>query len=378
MARFIPDLLLLVGGAAAVLILGKYWEKYASIRLIGVLQCCSLVIFLAGLIVTVFMQQEMAWAYRAIWVSGLAIVWAIVVIAGGMFSFLLRGVTDSPNLERRRTLANLLRFSALAAPAFVMTRSIIVQRRAFRLVEVDIPLPTMLQGAGGITITQLSDIHLSPFLSREDLAYCVDMANEAKADLTVVTGDLITGTGDSIDDCLAELKRLRAPGGIYGCMGNHERYARAEAYTASHARSIGIQFLRDQAVPLQFGQSSIQLIGVDYQPVKEPYLRKTASLRRDNAVNILMSHNPDVFPVAAHQGMDLTLAGHTHGGQVNIEILDQSINPIRAFVTPYVYGRYESGKSRMYVTRGIGTIGLPVRMGAPPEVALIRLRPLSA
>lgn len=378
MARFIPDLLLLVGGVAAVLILGKYWQKYANIRLIRALQCCSLVIFLAGLIVTAFMQQEMPWAYRAIWVSGLAIVWAIVVIVGGVLSFLLRGVTDSPNLERRRSLANLLRFSTLAVPAFVMTRSIIVQRRAFRLVEVDIALPAMPQGASSITIAQLSDIHLSPFLSREDLAYCVDMANETKADLTVVTGDLITGIGDSIDDCLTELKRLKARGGIYGCMGNHERYARVEAYTASYARSIGIQFLRDQAVPLQFGQSAIQLIGVDYQPLKEPYLQKTAPLRRDNAINILLSHNPDVFPVAARQGMDLTLAGHTHGGQVNIEILDQNINPIRAFVTPYVYGVYESDKSRMYVTRGIGTIGLPVRMGAPPEVALIRLRPWSA
>lgn len=378
MARFIPDLLLLVGGVVAVLVLGKYWQKYASIRVIRVLQCCSLLVFLAGLIVTAFMQQEMPWAYRAIWISGLAIVWAIVVIVGGVFSFLLRGVTDPPNLEHRRTLANLLRLSTLAVPAFVMTRSIIVQRRAFRLVEVDIPLPAMPQGASSITIAQLSDIHLSPFLSREDLAYCVDMANETKADLTVVTGDLITGIGDSIDDCLAELKRLKAPGGIYGCMGNHERYARVEAYTASRARSIGIQFLRDQAVPLQFGQSTIQLIGVDYQPIKEPYLRNTAPLRRDNAINILLSHNPDVFPVAARQGMDLTLAGHTHGGQVNIEILDQNINPIRAFVTPYIYGTYESDKSRMYVTRGIGTIGLPVRMGAPPEVALIRLRPWSA
>ena len=91
------------------------------------------------------------------------------------------------------------------------------------------------------------------------------------------------------------------------------------------------------------------------------------------AYNILLSHNPDVFPVAADKGYDLTLAGHTHGGQVNVEILDQSINAAR-FFTPYVYGLYRRGAAAEYVTRGVGTISIPARIGAPPEIALVRLR----
>ena len=91
------------------------------------------------------------------------------------------------------------------------------------------------------------------------------------------------------------------------------------------------------------------------------------------ALNVLLSHNPDVFPVAARQGYNLMLAGHTHGGQVTVEILDQSVNPAR-FFTPYVYGLYRSGAAAAYVTRGIGTIGVPVRFGAPPEISLLRLR----
>jgi predicted MPP superfamily phosphohydrolase len=86
-----------------------------------------------------------------------------------------------------------------------------------------------------------------------------------------------------------------------------------------------------------------------------------------------MSHNPDVFGVARKQGWNLTLAGHTHGGQVNIEILEQDLNLVRVFVTPYVYGLYQEGGASIYVTRGIGTVGVPARVGAPPEVALIRL-----
>jgi predicted MPP superfamily phosphohydrolase len=87
----------------------------------------------------------------------------------------------------------------------------------------------------------------------------------------------------------------------------------------------------------------------------------------------LLSHNPDVFPVAAAQGYHLMLAGHTHGGQVTIEILDQGINPAR-FFTPYVKGLYRLEPAVGYVTRGIGTIGIPARIGAPPEITLLRLR----
>jgi hypothetical protein len=92
-----------------------------------------------------------------------------------------------------------------------------------------------------------------------------------------------------------------------------------------------------------------------------------------DACNVLLSHNPDVFPVAAEQGYNLLLAGHTHGGQVNVEILDQSINPAR-FVTPFIYGVYRERASTAYVTRGIGTIGIPTRLGAPPEISVLRLR----
>jgi hypothetical protein len=91
------------------------------------------------------------------------------------------------------------------------------------------------------------------------------------------------------------------------------------------------------------------------------------------ALNVLLSHNPDVFPVAAQKGYDLTMAGHTHGGQVTVEILNESINPAR-FFTPFVYGLFQRGAAAAYVTRGIGTIGVPVRIGAPPEIALLRLR----
>src|SRR5207302_11111611 len=122
---------------------------------------------------------------------------------------------------------------------------------------------------------------------------------------------------------------------------------------------------------LRFGSSVLNIAGVDYQSIfhKGQYLVGAERLVYPGAVNLLLSHNPDVFPVAAKQGYDLMLSGHTHGGQVTVEILDQTINPAR-FLTPYVYGLYREGPAAAYVTRGIGTIGIPARVGALPEISL--------
>jgi predicted MPP superfamily phosphohydrolase len=126
---------------------------------------------------------------------------------------------------------------------------------------------------------------------------------------------------------------------------------------------------------LRFGNATLHVAGVDYQPLinRANYLRGAERLLVPGETNLLLSHNPDVFPVAARQGYNLMLAGHTHGGQVSVEILNQAINPAR-FITPYFYGLYRIGPAAAYVTRGIGTIGIPARIGAPPEISLLRLR----
>jgi predicted MPP superfamily phosphohydrolase len=197
------------------------------------------------------------------------------------------------------------------------------------------------------------------------------MANETRAHLTLVTGDLITSRGDPLDACLRQLARLRADAGILGCLGNHEIYANCEGETAAKGARLGIRFLRRQRCSLTFGSAKLNVVGVDYQR-KDRYLVGTDGLMDPGAVNILLSHNPNAFDAAAERGYQLTIAGHTHGGQVTIEILDQNFSAAR-FFTPYVYGLYRNGPASIWVTRGIGTVGLPARIGAPPEVALIRL-----
>jgi predicted MPP superfamily phosphohydrolase len=279
--------------------------------------------------------------------------------------------TDPGRRRALNTAGNVL----MSAPFAVMGYGSFIQRTDFHVREVDVALPGLPQDLDGIRILQLSDIHLSPFLREAELARVIDASRDLRPNIAVVTGDLISSRNDPLDVCIQQLARLKADAGIFGCMGNHERYAQAEAYATKAAAKVGIRFLRSQSQPLRFGNSVLNIAGVDYQSLagKQSYLAGAERLIQPGACNVLLSHNPDVFPVAVEQGYNLVLAGHTHGGQVTIEILDQSINPAR-FLTPYVYGLFRSGSAAAYVTRGIGTIGIPTRIGAPPEISVLRLR----
>ena len=278
------------------------------------------------------------------------------------------------DLERRRVL-NAAGGALMAAPFGVVGYGTFVQRTDFRVREIDVPVPRLPGDLDGFRLLQLSDIHLSPFLSETEFARVVDAARELRPHLALVTGDLISNPGDPLDACIAQLARLKSDAGIFGCLGNHERYSHVERYTTEAAARAGIVFLRSQCRRLRFGSAEVNLVGVDYQPLgeKEKYLRGAERMVIPGALNILLSHNPDVFPLAAQQGYNFLLAGHTHGGQVTIEILRQGINPAR-FFTPFVYGLYRHGEAAAYVTRGIGTIGIPARIGAPPEISVLRLR----
>jgi predicted MPP superfamily phosphohydrolase len=271
----------------------------------------------------------------------------------------------------RRVLLQTAAAGLMIAPGVVAAFGI-VNRNRFRLSEVEIPVPNLPKDLQGLRIVQITDIHLSPFLSEREFAHAIDMANETRADVALVTGDLISRRGDPLDACLKQLARLRADRGVLGCLGNHEMYTGTQNYVTAEGRRIGIEFLRRQAKVLQFGEARINFAGVDYQKFHSPYLVGVENLIQPGALNILLSHNPDVFPVAARQGFDLTIAGHTHGGQVDFEILHQHLNVARVY-TPYVRGLYRNEASSLYVSTGIGTIGVPIRIGAAPEVSLIRL-----
>src|SRR6266576_123977 len=287
--------------------------------------------------------------------------------------------------------------AAGAAPFLGAMYGFAAERLNYQVRRVEIPLPNLPSALDGMLIVQISDIHLSSYMSRTQVRRAVDMANELGADLAVVTGDLITGGGDSIADCIDEIRHLHAPLGTWGCNGNHEIYARAEDEAAYLYAQAGMKLLRQENAQIAFKGAPFNLIGIDYQRERTPRgqrqqtLARLQPLVRRNMINILLSHNPNTFNRAAELGVELSLAGHTHGGQIQVEILDHRLSPAR-FITDYVAGLYQrplftpaktvasqkflhattlqGPHSAIYVNRGLGTVGAPVRLGVPPEISL--------
>ena len=367
-----PDLGFLLTCIAAQLTLAVWarrlvnpgWRRAALYVLTG----ACLVSYLAGYLLLFNRVGRHFGVVVITWAQGGALIAGLCVIGMMVLGAALRRV---PFREDRREAFRLASTAVLSTPALV-TAFGILHRADFRLSEVRVPVRGLAHDLDGLRLVQVSDIHLSPFLSEKQLERAIDMANEARAHVALVTGDLISRRGDPLDACLLQVGRLRAEAGVFGCMGNHEVYVNVEDYVAAEAARRGVRFLRYQAAPLHFGNAVLNLAGVDYQPFNSLYLVGAERLMEPGCLNVLLSHNPDVFPVAAEQEWDLTISGHTHGGQIGMEILHHNVSPARYF-TPYVRGLYRIDRTAGYVSRGLGTVGLPVRLGAPPEVSLIRL-----
>ena len=302
------------------------------------------------------------------WSDSVITIWwlSLVVAAPLMLAFKRAKPTDP---SRRHFLRASTAAVCAAVPTAVLATGVIT-RKDFHVAEIDINFPNLPKDLAGLRLLQLSDVHMGTFYSAEDLRRVVDASNHLQADLAFITGDLITTTADPVDRCLAELSRLRSASGIWGCMGNHELYTKLEDYTKRKAREFGIDFLRQEARLLKFGSAQLNLVGVDFRPWQQ--LQETEGLLALDSFNLLLAHTPEIFPQAAEKGFDLTLSGHTHGGQINIDLFGTNLN-VADVHTPYTKGLYRLPTSVIYVNSGLGTIGLPVRLGAPPEITLIRL-----
>lgn len=295
--------------------------------------------------------------------------------------------------------------AAGAAPFLTAMYGFAAERLNYQVRRIEIPIPHLPPALDGMKIAQLSDIHLSSYMSRAQVRRAVDMANDLGADIAVVTGDLVTGRGDPIADCVEEIRQLDTPLGTWGCNGNHEIYAHAEDTAAYLYAQAGMHLLRQSSAQVTFKGAKFNLIGVDYQREyngrgnRQQMLSGIELLVRRDMPNILLSHNPNSFNRAAELGIELSLAGHTHGGQIQVEILDHRLSPAK-FISDYIAGLYQrpmfapapngragsvvstprkftpepSPMASIYVNRGLGTVGAPVRLGVPPEITLIILR----
>lgn len=298
------------------------------------------------------------------------------------------------NLDASRR--SFFRYAAVLAggfPFLAATYGFAAGRLRYTIERVDVPIANLPPELDGLRIAQLSDIHIGDYMPPVEIARAVDMANDLNPDISMVTGDFVSSEGDPLDACIHELAKLRAPLGVWGCNGNHEIYAGVEDEAERLFRDNGMQLLRARNQVIEHNGARFNLIGVDYQrdhmvsgERTGPMLAEIEHLVRRDMPNILLSHNPNSFRRASELGIELSLAGHTHGGQVKVEIVDHSVSPAR-LISPFVAGLYKlpmasgdhvagngSQKASLYVNRGLGTFGFPVRIGVPPEITLLTLR----
>jgi Calcineurin-like phosphoesterase len=170
----------------------------------------------------------------------------------------------------RRRFVQTATLVAGAAPFVGFAYGFAVERWQFRVLQQELVLETLPAELDGLRIAQLSDIHIGSFMPVREIRRAVGMANDLRADLTVVTGDFLTEAGDPLETCIAELAQLRAPLGVWGCNGNHEIYAGAEALAAELFSRYGMKLLRQERAEIRFNDRAFHLLGVDYQRERNP------------------------------------------------------------------------------------------------------------
>jgi hypothetical protein len=317
--------------------------------------------------------------------------WGIISIS----TFLLVGVGDllaaALRLWRRLSYARAVPVKALAepgcttrreflrwtfgtvalSPAGVFTYGAAIGKERYEIVQHTVTLPRLSPRLEGFRVVQLTDIHVGNFMKQAKLEWYVRAANDLNPDIVALTGDFIGSSPHFVRACAAALEKLDARHGVFACLGNHDHWVGAQHVTEA-LQAAGIQVLRNEGRTLSVQGALLNIAGVD-----DPWRGKTdfdraLLMTEPNTPTIMLCHQPDLFPALVRRGVELTLAGHYHGGQVKLQFLGMAVSPAH-LISQFVEGLHVRGGSQLYVSRGIGITGPPVRLNATPEITLLHL-----
>ncbi|MFD6437075.1 metallophosphoesterase [Streptomyces venezuelae] len=275
--------------------------------------------------------------------------------------------TASPSRPSRRLfVSRIVGGSAAAVAAGTVGYGTYGVLRGPKVKRVIVPLAKLPRAAHGFRIAVVSDIHLGPILGRGFTQRVVDTVNATQPDLIAVVGDLVDGSVEHLAPAAAPLAGMRARHGAYFVTGNHEYFSGAEQWV-DHVRELGLHPLRNARTELP----GFDLAGVDdvagEDEGKGPDFAKALGDRDRSRASVLLAHQPVVIHDAVEHGVDLQLSGHTHGGQLWPGSL------IADLANPTLAGLERYGDTQLYVTRGAGAWGPPVRVGAPSDITVVEL-----
>ena len=242
--------------------------------------------------------------------------------------------------------------------------------RHIQVSEFRVPVAGLGRELDGLRIVHLTDIHHGLYFSAEALLAAVELANSLEPDIVALTGDYVTYSRNFVHSAADLLGGLRARRGVFAVLGNHDFRVGADLITRALRRN-GIAVLRNRHTVIRAGGAQLHVAGVDDLWYKPNLPRALQHIPRGRPV-ILLSHNPRIVPAAAHFSVDLVLSGHTHGGQVRLPFLERMRDANQA-PRRFHTGWDSWGRTRIYISRGLGTIVVPLRLACPPEMPVFTL-----
>lgn len=271
-------------------------------------------------------------------------------------------------MKRRRFLKSTLYSSAFALvgfyPTFIERRKVLVNR--YQISIADLP-PSF----HGFTLAHLTDIHLGSFVSKSFIEEVVHNTNMLGPDAIVCTGDYVLGrdTTEEIDTVWPILSKLKAKYGVYSVLGNHDHHADLNRSLYWLERSG--QNIRHKCKPIYKGKERIIIGGSGDYWYDRLDIDNTFSCTDERDCRLLLSHNPDAIDTQFDTPLSLVMSGHTHGGQVVIPFFGPPVLPVKN--KHYSSGLITTSKAKLFISKGIGCSGLPVRFNCYPEIALLEL-----
>jgi len=273
--------------------------------------------------------------------------------------------------SRSRRLFLKTAFVGAATYSFIGALDGIVLQTKCEMTHRTIKLKNLPSSFEGTTVALISDIHSGMFMPKSEMVMYAKLLQSLNADLVLMPGDFVTFRKDEVHPFAEAFQDISAPLGIYGVLGNHDFYAGADEITR-RVEEIGIKVLRNEHLMLRRNGEAIALLGIDDLGHGDN-LEAAVYGMPDGVVRILMSHKPYNFPEVAQKRVDFTVAGHTHGGQIVFARLGKIPIAFASLFSYYVAGLYRNQGAQLYVSRGIGTVGLPMRVNCPPEITLFTL-----
>lgn len=287
--------------------------------------------------------------------------------------------TPGPALSRRGFLQ---RASVVAAGVpFGVSLSGVGTSYDFQVQHREVVLPNLPRAYDGLRLAHLSDIHVGGAMDRTKLLHVADLTNRAEPDIVLHTGDFLTHRTGNFDEPLYEaLAAIRAPLGQWACLGNHD-YDNAPRFVRRLA-GAGVATLRDEVVTIDAYGKPLEIAGLEYVSSRVDrtplYAHTFTNLGPASAPRIVLNHDPQAFSDLPDGCGDLVLSGHTHGGHVGMQLGPDHALSVVGLVGLRDQGVFERGDMRLFVTRCVGFYGYPMRIGIPPEIAILTLRSPSA